>query len=75
MNTGRSFIAFIAGLAAGVIGGILFAPNKGTETRRQIADSSKKLAEEGKDALQELRNKISQYTHLGNGHNGHEKNS
>ena len=73
MNIGRTFIAFIAGLATGIIGGLLFAPNKGTETRKQISDSSRKLAEDGKDALHELRNKISQYINLGNGHNGHEK--
>jgi gas vesicle protein len=74
MDKGRFFTAFIAGLAAGTILGILFAPYRGDITRKKLTDSSKKLANEGIDALAELKEKIMQHTHHGNGHNGHEKN-
>lgn len=71
MKIGRMIIALFAGVAAGAIYGILYAPRKGTETRRKIADSSKKIAEDGLDAVKELRQKITHQTHLGNGHNKH----
>lgn len=35
---------FAAGVAAGVVLGILFAPGKGSETRKKIADAGKKFA-------------------------------
>jgi len=35
-DTSNSFISFIAGAAAGAVAGILFAPDKGTETRKKI---------------------------------------
>lgn len=69
MKMGRMLIALIAGLAAGAVYGILYAPRKGVETRRKISDSSKKLAEDGLDAVKELRQKITHHTHMGNGHN------
>jgi gas vesicle protein len=39
----RILVALGIGVAVGSILGVLFAPNKGTETRRKIADSSEEL--------------------------------
>ncbi|HET6244740.1 MAG: YtxH domain-containing protein [Bacteroidetes bacterium] len=74
MKIGRIFVALLSGLATGVIYGILYAPGKGSETRKRISESSKKLAVDGVDAVKELGQKITHFSHLGNGHNGHEKN-
>ncbi len=38
-------VALLAGLAAGAALGILFAPEKGTETRDKITESLKKLGD------------------------------
>lgn len=50
MDTGKVVLGALAGLATGAILGILFAPEKGTETR-------KKIATKGKDSLDDLKNK------------------
>ncbi|TAE35245.1 MAG: YtxH domain-containing protein [Sphingobacteriales bacterium] len=64
-NSSKSIIALFAGLAAGVALGILFAPEKGSETRDKLADSLKDLGDSLKekaalelDNLTELKNKV-----------------
>ena len=39
MSAGKVFASVLAGAAAGAVLGILFAPDKGTETRRKIAET------------------------------------
>ncbi|HLG41541.1 MAG TPA: YtxH domain-containing protein [Chitinophagaceae bacterium] len=63
-NTSKILIAAGAGLAVGAILGVLFAPDKGSETRHKIAESGKKLRDEfgrkikeGKDKLKEKMEK------------------
>jgi gas vesicle protein len=46
MNTSKTVLGILAGLATGAILGILFAPNKGSETRRKIGKKSKYLTDE-----------------------------
>lgn len=41
MNSGKVVLGALAGLAAGAILGILFAPDKGTNTRKKIADKGR----------------------------------
>jgi gas vesicle protein len=40
MSNSKILVGFLAGAAVGSVLGILFAPDKGVETRRKIADSS-----------------------------------
>ncbi len=68
MNTsGKILVAVAAGIAAGAVLGILFAPDKGTETRRKINEKGKKIAEgikvkfnKGKEKFNDLKEDIEQ---------------
>ncbi len=51
-NTTNSFLAFLLGLTAGVILGILFAPAEGKETRKKIAKYLEELREEGEKYIE-----------------------
>lgn len=50
MKQGNVVAGLLAGLAVGTVLGILFAPEKGSDTR-------KKIANKGKDSLDNLKNK------------------
>jgi gas vesicle protein len=49
MNSGKVFLGLLAGIAAGAVLGVLFAPDKGTETRKKISKKSKDLVDEVKN--------------------------
>lgn len=49
MNTGKVILGILAGASAGALLGILFAPEKGDVTRKNIADKSKEYADILKD--------------------------
>lgn len=62
MNTsGKILAAVAAGIAAGAILGILFAPDKGSETRRKINEQGKKLADDVKDKFSKGKEKFNQF--------------
>lgn len=46
MNYGKVFLGVLAGVAAGAVLGILFAPDKGASTRNKISKKSKKYVDE-----------------------------
>ena len=54
MNTSRILLGFVAGAAVGAALGILFAPDKGTETRRKISEKSNDVAGSLKDKFSDL---------------------
>ena len=43
MNNSKIFFALVAGAAIGAFVGVMFAPAKGSELRRDIADKAKDL--------------------------------
>jgi len=49
MNGGKVILGLLAGIAAGALLGVLFAPDKGTETRRKITKKSKDFVDEVKN--------------------------
>ncbi len=56
MNTlAKIAIAAGAGIVAGGVLGVLFAPDKGENTRKKIADSGKKLTDTVKDKMSNLK--------------------
>lgn len=64
-DSGKVVAALLAGLAAGAVLGVLFAPEKGTETREKINESLadlgeaiKERAEEQFDQLNDFKEKV-----------------
>jgi|694.fasta_scaffold61420_6 gas vesicle protein len=73
-TNGRILVAGLAGLAAGVIAGVLMAPRSGKETRRKMSDAKDEWGdrfreglEDGKRSLSDVREKIgSRFRHAEN---------
>jgi gas vesicle protein len=57
-TTGKILTAFAAGAVTGVVLGILFAPDKGSETRQKISEEGKRIADSFKDKLHRCGNDI-----------------
>jgi gas vesicle protein len=60
MSTGKVVLGTIAGLAIGAIGGILFAPEKGSTTRKQIMDKGDKYVDKVKSKFGELSDSLTE---------------
>lgn len=60
MSTGKVVLGTLAGLAVGGILGILFAPEKGSVTRKQIMDKGNDYADELKSKYNEFADTISE---------------
>ncbi|MEO7210197.1 MAG: YtxH domain-containing protein [Chitinophagaceae bacterium] len=57
MNAGKLIAGILAGAAAGAILGILFAPDKGEETRSKIASKSADMKDKFNDFIDGLCDK------------------
>ena len=67
-DTTKILVAFAAGAVVGAAVGVLFAPDKGSETRRKIAEEGKKIAGSmknkflaGKERFNNLKEEIKEF--------------
>lgn len=60
-DSGKVVAALLAGLAAGAVLGVLFAPEKGTETREKINESLADLGEALKERAEEQFDQLSDF--------------
>jgi len=58
MNSGKIITAFVIGAAVGAALGILFAPDKGSETRKKINEEGKKMSDAIKNKFNEMKEKM-----------------
>ena len=58
MKTSKVVIGIIGGLAAGAVLGILFAPDKGCNTRKKIAEKGSDLKDNAKESLNDILSTI-----------------
>ena len=72
-TTGKVTVGILAGALAGAILGILFAPDKGTETRRKIAQTSKDVTDDVKEKITDFIGTVKEKFEPKDGHNHHEK--
>ena len=59
-NSQKVLTAVLAGAAAGVLTGLLLAPDKGSETRRRIAETSRKTFDSVKDLANSTWDSVSE---------------
>ena len=57
-NTNKILTAVGAGIVVGTIAGVLFAPEKGSETRKKISGQGKKIVEDVQNKFRRGRNKF-----------------
>ena len=58
MSSGKLLLGVLAGVAAGALIGILFAPEKGSVTRKKISKKSDDYVEDLKDKFNQLLEKV-----------------
>lgn len=54
MKTNNSILGLLGGIGIGVALGVLFAPDKGTETRRKIGEKGTDLTDELKSKFEDI---------------------
>ena len=52
-SNGKTILALLGGIAIGAALGVLFAPDKGSETRKKIVDKTKKARERVREKVRE----------------------
>ena len=57
-TTGKILTATAVGVAIGGLLGVLFAPDKGIETRKKISERGKKIAETAKEKLDQFKHGV-----------------
>lgn len=60
MSTGKVLLGIVAGAAAGALVGVLFAPHKGSVTRKKISRTTGNYADGAKEKVSELLDGITE---------------
>jgi len=60
MNSGKLILGVLGGVAAGALLGVLFAPEKGSKTRKKIMNKANDGADALKDKLDSLLESVNQ---------------
>jgi gas vesicle protein len=60
MSNTKIFLGFLVGVAAGVVAGVLLAPEKGNDTRKMLIDKAKDLSSDAIDKLNPQLEKASE---------------
>jgi gas vesicle protein len=60
MNSGKIFLGLLAGVAIGATLGIIFAPDKGSATRKKISKKRDELTEELENKFDEFVDNITE---------------
>lgn len=58
MESGKVFLGVLGGIAAGALLGILFAPEKGSKTRKKIMDKGKGYADDLKGRIDGIKQEV-----------------
>lgn len=53
MNSSKVLLAILGGVAVGAAIGILFAPDKGSETRKKVSDAAKDFTDKASQKVKE----------------------
>ena len=69
------FLAFLTGVAVGGILGVLYAPAKGSDTRRKLRDSASDLSDGINDIISTGKEFVSEFTEPSYTAAGHESES
>ena len=60
MSSGKVLLGILAGAATGALMGVLFAPDKGTNTRKKIASKSEEYADDLKEKFGEFVDNVAE---------------